>query len=205
MDPITKLSSLFAQFPGIGSRQSRRFVYFLLKQNRTYIRELIAQIDALEKTIDECVRCHRYFTKLDHSDAQLCTICIDPKRDHTLLMVVEKDADFEAIHRSGTYQGTYFILGGILPTLDKHPESKIRINELKKLIEEEGMVLKEVILACAVTPESEHTADYVRSSIEEITDSHLIAVTNLGRGLSTGTELEYSDAETLRYALLGRK
>lgn len=205
MDPISKLSSLFAQFPGIGSRQSRRFVYFLLKQNRTYIRELISQIEALEKTIDECVRCHRYYTRGDHTNSQLCTICLDPKRDRTLLMVIEKDADFEAVHRSGTYQGTYFILGGILPTLDKHPESKIRINELKKLIEEEGMVLKEVILACAVTPESEHTADYVRSSIEEITDNHLIAVTYLGRGLSTGTELEYSDAETLRYALLGRK
>jgi recombination protein RecR len=205
MDSIQKLSSLFAQFPGIGSRQSRRFVYFLLKQNRSYTRELVAQIEALAKTIDECVRCHRYFTKNDRSESLLCAICIDPKRDHTLLMVVEKDADFEAIHRSGTYQGTYFILGGILPTLDKHPESKIRINELRKLIEAEGMVIKEVILACAVTPESEHTADYVRSNIEAITDTHLIVVTNLGRGLSTGTELEYSDADTLRYALLGRK
>ncbi len=205
MDPINKLSSLFAQFPGIGSRQSRRFVYFLLKQNRTYIRELITQIEALEKTIDACARCHRYFTKEGRSESLLCAICVDPKRDHTLLMVVEKDADFEAVHRSGTYQGTYFILGGILPTLDKHPESKIRINELRKLIEAEGMVIKEVILACAVTPESEHTADYVRSNIETITNSHLIAVTHLGRGLSTGTELEYSDAETLKYALLGRK
>lgn len=205
MDPISKLSSLFAQFPGIGSRQSRRFVYFLLKQNRTYIRELITQIEALEKTIVECARCHRYFTKRDDERSQYCTVCLDPKRDHTLLMVVEKDADYEAIHRSGTYNGNYFILGGILPTLDKHPESKIRINELCKLIEEEGMTLKEVILACAVTPESEHTADYVKNAISSITDSHLIAVTNLGRGLSTGTELEYSDAETLRYALLGRK
>lgn len=205
MDPINKLSTLFAQFPGIGSRQSRRFVYFLLKQNRTYIRELILQIEALEKTIDECARCHRYFTKTDRGQSQYCTVCTNPKRDHTLLMVVEKDADYEAVERSGTYQGTYFILGGILPTLDKHPESKIRINELRKLIEEEGMVLKEVILACAVTPESEHTADYVKNSIEAVTDNHLITVTHLGRGLSTGTELEYSDAETLRYALLGRK
>ena len=205
MDPINKLSSLFAQFPGIGSRQSRRFVYFLLKQNRTYIRELILQIEALEKTIVECARCHRYFTKRDEVESQYCSVCLDPKRDHTLLMVVEKDADHEAIHRSGTYNGTYFILGGILPTLDKHPESKIRINELCKLIEEEGMTLKEVILACAITPESEHTAEYVKNAISSITDSHLIAVTNLGRGLSTGTELEYSDAETLRYALLGRK
>ena len=73
------------------------------------------------------------------------------------------------------------------------------------LIENESMELKEVILACAVTPESEHTAEYVRESITGVTDAHLISITTLGRGLSTGTELEYSDAETLRYALLGRK
>lgn len=204
MDPIQKLASLFAQFPGIGSRQSRRFVYFLLRQNRAYIKELIAAIDALEKTIDECPRCHRYFTKKQYSGA-LCTACDDLKRDHTLLMVIEKDADLEAVERSGTYNGTYFILGGILPTLEKHPESAIRINELLALVETENATLREIILACAVTPESEHTAEYLHTALSPITEKYTIALTMLGRGLSTGTELEYSDRDTLRYALEGRK
>ncbi len=205
MDPIQKLSSLFAQFPGIGSRQSKRFVYFLLKQNRAYIRELIAEIEALQAHTNECARCHRYFTKKYQEESLLCTICADPKRDHTLLMVVEKDADFEAIHRSGTYNGTYFILGGILPTLDKHPESKIRINELLALVNNESTVIREIILACAVTPESEHTASYVHNALTLLGEENDIIITMLGRGLSTGTELEYSDADTLRYALEGRK
>ena len=92
-----------------------------------------------------------------------------------------------------------------MPILEKNPSSKIRINDLLRLIESESMDIKEIILACAVTPESEHTAEYVRESIAPITNTHLVSVTTLGRGLSTGTELEYSDAETLRYALLGRK
>jgi recombination protein RecR len=120
-------------------------------------------------------------------------------------MVVEKDADFEAIHRSGTYGGTYFILGGILPTLDKHPESKIRINELLALVSSESTTIREIILACAVTPESEHTASYVHNALAPLGEAHNIKISMLGRGLSTGTELEYSDTDTLRYALEGRK
>jgi recombination protein RecR len=205
MDPIQKLSSLFAEFPGIGSRQSKRFVYFLLKQNRSYIRELIAEIEALQARTNECVRCHRYFTKKHHEETRLCTLCADTERDHTLLMVVEKDADFEAIHRSGTYGGTYFILGGILPTHDKHPESKIRINELLALVSSESTTIREIILACAVTPESEHTASYVHNALAPLGEAHNIKISMLGRGLSTGTELEYSDTDTLRYALEGRK
>ena len=130
MDSITKLASLFAEFPGIGSRQSRRFVYFLLKQNKGYIYELIRAIESLEGAILQCNRCHRYFTKKFPAAPDRCAICNDENRDHNTLMVVEKDSDLEAIERSGTYQGTYFILGGILPILEKNPASKIRINDL---------------------------------------------------------------------------
>lgn len=204
MDPISRLAQLFAEFPGIGTRQSKRFVFFLLKKDRSYLNELTKLISQLENSISECVRCHRYFTKR-HSEAIQCSVCSDTTRDHTMLMVVEKDSDLEAIERSGTYNGTYFILGGVLPILEKEPTKRIRITALQGLIEEESIDLKEIILACAVTPESEHTAEYVREAILPLTDANLISVTSLGRGLSTGTELEYSDAETLRYALLGRK
>ena len=205
MDQIQKLAGLFAEFPGIGSRQSKRFVYFLLKQNKGYINELVRLIDSLEGSVLECERCHRFFMKKHAAAGPRCNICTDTGRDRTILMVVEKDSDLEAIERSSTYQGTYFILGGVLPMLEKNPAAKIRVNELSVLIGEEFQDLKEVILACAVTPESEHTASFVRSEITKLCEQNYIKITELGRGLSTGTELEYSDAETLRYALEGRK
>lgn len=204
MDTISKLAELFAQFPGIGTRQSKRFVYFLLKRDRAYISELVKLIGDLQNAISECARCHRYFMQ-KHASAILCSVCGSEARDHTILMIVEKDSDMEAIERSGIYLGTYFVLGGTLPILEKEPEKRIRVRELRDLLQKESMELKEVILACAVTPESEHTAEYVRGVIAPITDAHLITVTTLGRGLSTGTELEYSDSETIRYALSGRK
>ena len=162
-------------------------------------------IEALEGSVLECSRCRRFYMKRYQAASDLCAVCIDTGRDKTLLMVVEKDSDLEAIERSGMFNGTYFILGGTLPILEKDPASRIKIGALLQLIEEESMTLKEIILACAVTPESEHTAEYVKNAIEKLAEEHLISITSLGRGLSTGTELEYSDAETLRYALEGRK
>ena len=87
MDSISKLASLFAEFPGIGSRQSRRFVYFLLKQNKGYINELIRAIESLEGAISQCNRCHRYFTKKYEAAPDRCNICNDETRDHNTLMV----------------------------------------------------------------------------------------------------------------------
>ena len=203
MDHIQKLAALFAEFPGIGRRQSQRFVFFLLKQNRSYIRELTTLINSLEENAFLCARCQRFFMK-KHNDATMCVTCVDTTRDRTLLMVVERDSDLEAIEKSGTFTGTYFVLGGILPILEKDPESKIRIGQLMRLIERESMDIKEIILAGAVTPESEHTIEFVRTTIQELVERNYIKITTLGRGLSTGTELEYSDADTLAHALKNR-
>ncbi|OGZ19223.1 MAG: hypothetical protein A2494_02020 [Candidatus Lloydbacteria bacterium RIFOXYC12_FULL_46_25] len=205
MDTIQKLSAHFAQFPGIGARQSKRFVYFLLKKDRAYLHELVSLIKSLEDSVLECTRCHRYFMKKHNEASDQCSVCTNPARHKNILMIVEKDSDLEAIERSGVYQGSYFILGGTLPILEKDPESKIRVRELCTLIEKEKSFIKEIILACAVTPESEHTAEYVHAAIEPIVEEAHIKLTSLGRGLSTGTELEYSDADTLRFALEGRK
>ena len=120
-------------------------------------------------------------------------------------MIVEKDSDLEALERSSTYKGLYFVLGGILPILEKSPNTKIRIDALMNRIEGENDNLDEIIIACAVTPESEHTAQYVEAAISPLVNATMTKITHLGRGLSTGTELEYSDADTHRYALEGRK
>ena len=204
MDPIHQLAQLFSRFPGIGARQSRRFVYFLLKQDKRYRNELTRLISGLEKNITECNVCHRYATERDVRKG-LCGICADPMREEGILMVVEKDADLDAIEKSGTFKGRYFVLGGTLPILEKDPSTKIRIKELHAYISANAKNLNEIILACAMTPDGEHTAEFVHETIGGIVSENNIQLTALGRGLSTGTELEYSDAETLRWALEGRK
>jgi recombination protein RecR len=205
MDSINKLAGLFAEFPGIGSRQSKRFVHYLLRRDRAYLAELARQIASLQEVVFECMMCHRYFMKKFPDAPLLCLICQDADRDHATLMVVEKDSDLEALERSGTYKGLYFVLGGLLPILEKEPNRKIRIDALLSRIVKENDNLNEVIIACAVTPESEHTAQYIQTMISPHLNSTMTKITHLGRGLSTGTELEYSDADTLRYALEGRK
>lgn len=204
MDPLHRLAELFAQFPGIGGRQSKRFVYFLLRQPKAYVDELITLIGSLESAVATCERCRRFFTR-KHADTNICDICSDPGRDTGVLLVVERDADVEAIERSGTYHGRYFVLGGTLPILEKDPPSKIRIKALLRLLSTKDDKTNELILACAMTPEGEHTAEYVRTALADVAEKRGIKITGLGRGLSTGTELEYSDAETLRWALEGRK
>ena len=205
MDPINQLAALFAEFPGIGARQSKRFVHYLLKRDRAYLNELARQISSLQQVIYECTRCRRYFMKKHANADDACLICTDTTRDYHTLMIVEKDADFEALERSGTYKGLYFILGGTLSILEKNPESKLHISALVDRIREENDNLDEIIIACAVTPESEHTSEFIEATISPLVNATMTKITHLGRGLSTGTELEYSDAETLRYALEGRK
>lgn len=203
MDPIHRLEYFFTLFPGVGSRQARRFVHYLLKQQPGHLGELSRLIAQLQDQVRECEDCHRFFPKKG-PHVEKCVVCSDSLRDGTLLLVVEKDADLEAIERAHSYNGYYFVLGGTLGILEKNPDRVIRMNELRKLIDRKSM-LKEIIIATAVTPESEHTGDFLRESLRELASERNISLTALGRGVSTGSEIEYADADTLRYALLSRK
>jgi recombination protein RecR len=116
-------------------------------------------------------------------------------------MIVEKDQDLMAVERAGSFKGRYFVLGGVLTLSGK---GFIREKELKQHLEKklkEG--LKEIVLALSATTEGEHTSDYVRSLLAPYRE--LLRISMLGRGLATGSELEYSDAETLRAALQNRR
>lgn len=190
------------KFPGIGTRQAKRFVYFLLAQNPHFVDELAQEIANLRKNIAQCPSCFRFYPRT--TATPLCALCADESDSGTLL-VVEKDTDFESVRRSGSYAGKYFILGGTIPVLATDPASKIRIHELTARIEQgvpEG--LSEIILALSVTPESDFTREYIIKTLEPLAKKHKLSITTLGRGLSTGTELEYSDSDTLRYALKNR-
>lgn len=202
MSNIDSLAQSFMKFPGIGTRQAKRFVYFLLAQDPYYVDMLAREIAELKKSIVQCTGCFRFYPRI--GTGTLCNVCIDDA-DSATLMVVEKDTDFESVRRSGSYAGRYFILGGTIPVLEKDPASKIRIHELLTRIESgatEG--LSEVILALSANPEGDFTRDYVLKALTPLTAQIGITITTLGRGLSTGTELEYSDGDTLRHALKNR-
>jgi recombination protein RecR len=202
---IDDLAELLSKFPGIGPRQSRRFVYFLLRQNRNYVEQLARSILELKKETAICTECHQFFP--DTVSKKLCRICSNSARDRSTLMVVEKDVDLENVERTGVYNGVYFVLGGTVPLTNEEPEKFIRLNDLlartKNGTEKDS--LSEIILATNATTEGDHTADYLHSKLALFATNENVKITHLGRGLSTGTELEYSDKETLRSALSNRK
>jgi len=202
MDNLRRLEEIFASFPGIGPRQAKRFVYHLLSKSPSFTREFIQLIEEVKKATAECSQCHRFFSQ-KNSSISVCHICSDPSRDASTLMVVARDSDFETVEKSGAYRGKYFILGGTVPILDKEPEKRIR---LRSLLEHVSVLngLKEVILSLNATPDGEHTANISRDALQNIPAGKGIKITVLGRGLSTGAELEYVDGETIKGALENR-
>ena len=204
MTSLEKLSTLFERFPGIGPRQARRFVYHLLTQEPRYLAELADLIASIQNRVTECTKCFRFFAK-NGAGETTCEICANSERDHALLMVVERDSDIPPIEKSDTYNGYYFVLGGTIPLLDSEDAKKLRGGALKKIIEARAAEgLKEVILACSVNPDGENTSRYVAGLLEDLAKTHGLTVSTLGRGLSTGSELEYADPETIKSALQNR-
>ncbi len=203
MNSIDKLIKIFSEFPGIGPKQARRFVYFLIKKPESYINEFKKEIDELRSEIEICSECKRYFAK--NGSKKICNICSDDIRDNTLLMIVGRDVDLENIERNHSFIGKYFVLGGLVPVLDKSPEQRIRLSELIKLIETKVKVgLKEIILGLDANSDGEYTAEIIRRALSPFMEKYKIKISELGRGLSTGTELEYSDPETIKNALKNR-
>lgn len=203
MDIIDKLSEIFKEFPGIGERQAKRFVYFLMSRNPSYAENLSKLVLELKKDVAQCKECFRFFI-LNSKGDKTCEICANVNIDSSTLMIIEKDSDLESIKKSGIYHGKYFILGGLVPIVEKTTKSRVRIEELKKKISGSGN-LEEVILAFSVSPQGNHTDQYVREQIKETADKLNIKISSLGKGLSTGTELEYSDNDTLKNALKNRQ
>ena len=196
-DRVEDLAHAFERLPGIGPRQAKRFVYYLLTASqfdRTRLAELIEHLGA---DVKQCTECLRFWS----GSGALCNYCADPTRDDSILMVVEKDQDLVAVERANAYRGRYFVLGGVLTLSGK---GRIREQELVQRVEKGTKGgLKEIVLALSATSEGEHTADRVREILTPLRE-HL-KLSTLGRGLSTGSELEYADAQTLTGALQNRK
>ena len=202
MTTLEKLIKHFERFPGIGSRQARRFAHHLLTEQPESVKELSKLIADIQGSVVECPSCFRFFAK--NGSGTLCSICENAERDTTKLMIVERDSDLDAIERSGTYDGLYFILGGTVPLLDSEEAKKVRGGALKRIVEERAKKLKEVILAFSINPDGENTGRFVESILKDLIEKNKILLSNLGRGLSTGSELEYADPETIKNALRNR-
>lgn len=117
-------------------------------------------------------------------------------------MVIEKDVDLDNIERSGVFGGHYFVLGGTVPILEKEPEKRVRSRELEKRIKENSF--KEIILALSANPDGDNTGSYIVKFLSPIAKKNSIKISQFGRGLSTGSELEYSDIETIKNAFNNR-
>jgi recombination protein RecR len=204
MSNLEKLVSHFEKFPGIGGRQAKRFAFHILTMGKAEAEELSSLIGSLQTSVIECASCHRFFAT-GATPQQLCTICSSANRDHSKLMVVAQDSDITAIERSGVYEGLYFVLGGTVPLLHSEDAKKLRGGTLKGTVEARIPAgLSEIILGFAVNPDGENTARYVESIINSIDLTPKPTISELGRGLSTGSELEYADPETIKNALRNR-
>lgn len=193
MTTFDKLVELFLKFPGIGPRQAKRFAFFLAAQDDNFIENLAGAISEIKKEVKQCRSCFRLSGSVDEK----CAICVNPNKENTV-MVVEKDVDLENIEKSGAYRGRYFVLGGAL-SLSHSNEAGLRFKELFEKVKNERP--EEIIIATSATIEGDNTARYIQKILEPLGAKS----TRLGRGLSTGTELEYSDDETISNALKNRK
>ncbi len=199
-DSIERLTKLFLRFPGIGERQARRFAYFILSQESTYVEALAQALVEARSRAYTCTRCMRIF----EGTPGMCDICGDTKRDHTTLAVVEKSQDISAFTKT-QYNGLFFNLGGLIPIVQKNiidnTNASLLVNRIIK--ETQSGTLKEVILAFPITPNGEHTDQALRELIAKANIS--ITISSLGRGLSTGAELEYADSASLSASLKKRE
>lgn len=203
MSDLDKLISYFENFPGIGARQAKRFAFHILTMSESDTFELAKLISELKNNVVECISCHRFFSTTNNES--ICSICNSNNRNHNRLLIVERDSDIQAIERAGVYDGLYFVFGGTVPLLNSKDNKKLRGGSLKATVEtrlKEG--LSEVILGFSINPDGENTSRFVESIISPLLKEKKVKITYLGRGLSTGSELEYADPETIKNALANR-
>ncbi len=196
-DQLERLEKLFLKFPGIGHRQAKRFAYFILTQPETYVTALSQALLSSRALAQTCTHCYRIY----EGAPGMCAICNDDHRDKSTLMVVERSQDIESFSKTD-YRGLFFVLGGLIPIVQKNVLEGTNIASLSERVKKEHGMLKEIILAFPITPNGEHTDTVLR---ETLASYKTVKVSSLGRGLSTGAELEYADAASLSASLKKRE
>ena len=191
-----EIVNLFRKLPGVGPRQAARFVIALMDRPDEELQEFGRAVANLRKEISFCHTCFNI------SENGLCAVCLDNKRDLTKILVVEKVTDLDSIERTGLYKGLYHVLGGAINPLDGLTPETIRLRELEDRISKFDGANMELIIATNPNTAGETTSHYIR---EVFDNKKGVFMTRLARGLSSGSNLEYTDDITLKNALDYRK
>ena len=194
MSVIDALTAEFAKLPGIGRKTATRLTYHLLGQPRATLAVLARALDAAAERVRTCSECGNL------TEADPCAICADPRRDATMLCVVEDASDIGAIERAGEFRGRYHVLGGLLSPLDGVGPDDLRVPELERRLAN-GSVVREVIVATNPSMEGEVTATWLKGVLREVD----VRVTRIALGLPVGGDLEYADGVTIAQAMAARR
>ena len=199
--PIQKLIQHFQKLPGIGPRQATKFALRLTKMADGELKSLAADVASLKSTIGECKECFMLFDRPLTNGTSLCQFCRDAKRDQNKICVVVNDHDALAIEKTKTFDGVYHVLGGQVSLLDKKENLELNLTALKDRISKKQKDKTELILALNATAEGQTTVLYLEKFLQEAG----IKISRLAQGLSTGSEIEYADDQTLINALKHRR
>jgi recombination protein RecR len=192
-EPVQKVVDNLSDLPSIGPRQAVRLAFYLLGEKKESLRVLAQSIDAL-RGIKICERC--FF--IHQNDGELCDVCANPARNQRIIMIVEKETDFLSLENTKRFTGRYFVSGPIPKTGFLEPWQKLRIESLKKIIQNDlGGQADEIILAFNPTTLGDFQTSLIMKELVPLTKK----ISRLGRGLPTGGEIEFADDETLGSAL----
>jgi recombination protein RecR len=191
--PVQELIDELGRLPGIGPKSAQRIAFHLLKVTAEDAGRLAVAITTVKERIRFCRRCFNV------TEVEECGYCTDPRRDPTLVCVVEDPRDIVAVERTGEYRGRYHVLGGAINPLEGVGPDQLRVKELYARLGHEG--IDEVILATNPNLEGEATAMYLSRQLKPLG----VKVTRLASGLPVGGDLEYADELTLGRALEGRR
>lgn len=192
-DPIQSLLAALAKLPGIGPRSAERIALHIVQSDPGAVRELARALVAAREKVGPCSNCGAL------TETQPCGICADPKRDGTLVCVVERPVDLISIEKSGTYRGRYHVLGGKISPLNGIGPEDLRIGALEGRLGAEP--IQEVILALPSDVEGDATSFY----LSKLLSARGVKVTRIAQGLPVGSGLEFADELTLGRAIQGRR
>jgi len=201
MNEKEKLEKFFTQFPGIGPRQAKRFVSFLLFKDIIYVKNLTDTMLNLKQNIKRCPKCNTFFSIKNNYN--VCNICMDPRRDKKKILILEKNADLEIFEKASIWKGTYFLIGKNLKINDENPEKSISLSPLMNRLKTDNV--EEIIFGLSINPEGDITKDFIKNYLEEQNLLKNIKINELARGLSLGSEIDHSDPITLKSAFYNRK
>ncbi|HIA28904.1 MAG TPA: recombination protein RecR [Candidatus Marinimicrobia bacterium] len=189
-DSVNHLIDGFSRFPGIGKKTAQRMAFFLLKTERHLAVSLAKSILEMKDRVHACPLCHNI------SETSPCGICTDPKRDETLLCVVEDATDLLSLEKTSEFRGKYHVLGGVISPLDGIGPDDLHVDSLLERLNG----VKEVVIATNPSAQGETTALY----LAKILKPKGVKVSKLARGIPMGGDLEYTDEATIVSALEGR-